>query len=273
MLIGLILYSEPHGSTQRPLLCSGPAVLCEQAAGFFRFVLRVEFQKTTAVSFHQTKMNWNLVEHQATATWADTSAIVDTLDLRNGLTVGSGAWQGSTIGALPTIQPASSAASVETYVRGADLVTTHPATKERPTRVQLYWRRWHDLPSSKAAVLELIVSVQTHLLDSDPALVIESRFSRGQDATCIDGKCEVTEGTSLALILTHPNDAVEIEMLREPGSPAGCLVRQTLFQRRLEKGVILRGRVLFCWSSEKLESEAVEQIQNRFVKAEPILTA
>jgi len=218
-------------------------------------------------------MDWNLVEHRATASWTDTTAIVDTLDLRTGLKVGNGAWQGSTIGSLPALQPASSPASVESYVRGTDLVTTHPATKDRPTRVQLYWRRWHDLPSSKATVLELIVSVQTHLLDSDPALVIESRFPQGHEAACDAGKSEVADGTKLALILTHPDESVETELVREGGATGGCCVRHTLFRQRLEKGVILRGRLLFCLSSQKLDSNALDEIQTRFLCAEPILTA
>ncbi len=270
---GLILYSEPRGSTQRPLLCSGPAVLCEQAAGFFRCHLRVESGLRPHSPLTTSNMNWDLVEHRATATWADTTAIVDTLDLRSGLAVDSGAWQGTAIGALPAMQPASSTASVETYVRGTDLVTTHPATKERPTRVQLYWRRWHDLPSQFAAVFELIVSVQTHLLDSDPTIVIESRFPDTILVEIEEDTCKVSLPERQLIIFTHPQDAADIQLIQDKKFSGPCHISHTLFRQRLEKGVILRGRMLFCLSSQKLDLESLDEVQSRFLSAEPILTA
>lgn len=217
-------------------------------------------------------MDWKLVDYRATATWAGSTASVDTLNLRAGLTIESGNWQGSVIGALPAMQPSSSPASVETYVRGADLVTTHPATTERPTRVQLYWRRWHGLPTSISAALELIVSVQTHLLDSDPALVLESRFNQACAELSSVGMVEVTQGENCALILTDPQDATQTEFLREPDALANCVVRHTLFRQRLEKGVILRGRLLYCWSDQALTSQVAAEFQARFLSTEPMLT-
>ena len=213
-------------------------------------------------------MDWNLVEHQATATWADTTVSVNTLDLRSGLRIGGGHWQGSMLGALPALSPASSPASVETYVRGADLVTTHPATVERPTRVQLYWRRWRDLPAGTAAIVELIVSAQTHLLDSDPSLVLEHRFPGAIQLQRSEHSSQVTLGDGQLLIFTHSADATETEL-----ADSNSEVRHTLFRRRLEKGVILRGRLLIAWSDCGFVQESRQQLEARFCHAEPMLTA
>ena len=140
-------------------------------------------------------------------------------------------------------------ASVETYVRGTDLVTTHPATTERPTRVQLYWRRWHDVPASISAVLELIVSVQTHLLDSDPTVVIESRVPTGNFCVCHDEYAELMVEQRHLLVLPHPQDGTEFELIQN--TPDGIPLCDThSFEIDSEKGVILRGRLLFVWSND-----------------------
>lgn len=215
-------------------------------------------------------MDWTLVEHRACGSWNETTAVVDTLDLRTGLALQVGPWQGSTIGALPAITPTANAASIETYVRGTDLVTTHPATNTRPTRVQLYWRRWQELPESISAAIELIASVQTHLLDSDPSLVIESRLPLAEKALQTDGVTEIQAGSSQLLILTHPHDATEVELQH---SDSGTIARHTLFRRRLEKGVILRGRLLFVWSDHGVAADALQECTNRFNFSEPMLTA
>jgi hypothetical protein len=215
----------------------------------------------------ESRMDWTLVEHRASASWGETKAAVDTLDLRTGLALQTAPWHGASIGALPAITPT---ASIETYVRGTDLVTTHPATNARPTRIQLYWRRWHGLPASVAAAVELIASVQTHLLDSDPSLVIESRVPQANKALQTEGVTEIQAGSSQLLILTHPHDATEVELQT---SDASAAVQHILFRRRLEKGVILRGRLLFVWSDQPVAADELKECADRFKFSEPMLTA
>lgn len=217
-------------------------------------------------------MDWTLANQRATAAWEFSTAAVDTLDLRTGLRVETGPWQGTVIGALPAIMPPSSPASIETYVRGPDLVTTHPATAERPTRVQLYWRRWHELPQNISAVFELIVSVQTHLLDSDPTVVIESRVPNCTGASLLDEYAELMIGNRHLLVLPHPQDGTDFELLTETADEIPIL-RHRLFRDRLEKGVILRGRLLFVWSNDGVDADALQACTDRFNFAEPVLTA
>lgn len=215
-------------------------------------------------------MNWTLVGHRATANWGETVAVVDTLDLRSGLSIPSGPWQGSNIGTLPNMLPTNNPASVESYVRGSDLVTTHPATTERPTRVQLYWRRWDDLPAKITAVVELVASVQTHLLDSDSTLVIESRLTKCSQTQLTVDSIDLNLGTCHLQILPHPQDDTEVDL---QSSDTGTVARHTLFRSRLEKGVILRGRLLFVWSDQEVDVEALQKCADRFYSSEPMLTA
>lgn len=215
-------------------------------------------------------MDWTLDEHRAHGAWGNTTALIDTLDLRTGLLIQSGSWQGSSLGALPAITPANNAASIETYVRGTDLVTTHPATSTRPTRVQLYWRRWHELPASVAAVVELIASVQTHLLDSDPTLVIESHIAKCVKSEQTDGATHLQGDTSQMLILVHRNDETEVQL--QPAD-TNVAIKHTLFRSRLEKGVILRGRLLFVLGDQSVTDEALQECADRFYSSEPMLTA
>lgn len=217
-------------------------------------------------------MSWTLANHKATALWDTTNVTVDTLDLRKGLRIDSGPWQGSAIGALPALMPTNSPASIETYVRGSDLVTTHPATTERPTRVQLYWRRWSEVPQNISAVFELIVSVQTHLLDSDPTVIIESRVPNSTNAFVIDEYAELMVGQQHLLVLPYPQDGTEFELTKDTADSIPIL-RHTLFRGRLEKGVILRGRLLFVWSNAGVDADALQECTDRFNFAEPVLTA
>jgi hypothetical protein len=217
-------------------------------------------------------MDWKLVNYQASISWGLTMASVDTLDLRKGLRIENGPWQGTAIAAIPALLPAKSPASIETYVRGSDLVTTHPATAERPTRVQVYWRRWHDLSESISAALELIVSVQTHLLDSDPTVVLETMALHGSHARTHADYAELISDERHLLVLPHPHDDTKFEMVQN-SADGFSILRHKLFQNRLEKGVILRGRLLFVWSDDGLDADALQNCAERFRYSEPMLTA
>jgi hypothetical protein len=60
---------------------------------------------------------------------------------------------------------------VEKYVRGGDLVATYEPTPTRPFGVQIYWRAaLSQLHGQVLPVVTLQVSVQTRLLDCQPAL-------------------------------------------------------------------------------------------------------
>jgi hypothetical protein len=133
-------------------------------------------------------------------------------------------------------------------------------------------RRWHELPAQISAALELIVSVQTHLLDSDPTVVIETHMPVGTIACAYDQYAELIVGKQHLLVLPHPQDGTEFDLIQN--TPDGiALLRHKLFRNRLEKGVILRGRLLFVWSNDSLDSGVLQECIDRFKYAEPVLTA
>lgn len=114
----------------------------------------------------------------------------------------------------------------ETYVRGDDFVSTHPATESFPFRTQLVWSA---LPAPLAApegvIVTLTISLQTDLLDTAPRLALVSS---------VDGP--------MALVTDcHPTDAAEASV------SAGRLVFAPPF---LEKGVIRRFRAATVVSAE-----------------------
>ncbi len=67
---------------------------------------------------------------------------------------------------------------VESYQRGVDLVATYAQTPERNVRPQVYWR--YVETSAQVAGLEIILSMQTSLLDSAPATSLESTLPTGE---------------------------------------------------------------------------------------------
>ncbi|CAN0334939.1 unnamed protein product [Ectocarpus sp. 4 AP-2014] len=130
--------------------------------------------------------------------------------------------------------PLSQAA--ESYVRGADHVTTHPATEGFPFRTQLEWTVEPLGQGVLAAVLT--ISLQTDLLDTRPELLFETTASGTPSEAAGGGwKIETPEGPTL-LLVPHPTDAPETD--RVEGEATLGLRLASPF---LEKGVIRRFRL------------------------------
>src|SRR5262245_8393400 len=68
----------------------------------------------------------------------------------------------------------------DSYVRGTDLIATYEERPERPLRPQVYWRALQGSEVAGGQGLEVIVSMQTHLLDSDPGIVCETELASEQ---------------------------------------------------------------------------------------------
>src|SRR5687768_8493871 len=84
---------------------------------------------------------------------------------------------------LPSSTADASLAPVESYVRGSDLVATYPPLAPFTVQPQIYWRIRQEQPLG-AAGIELIVSVQTSQLYSEPQTPISSLLA-GVDAASI----------------------------------------------------------------------------------------
>jgi len=180
--------------------------------------------------------------------------------------------------------PRGEARLVEHWVRGDDLVAVYEPADPRRLRATALWR---PLPAP-ATGWELVVSAQTSLVESDPAVAVtcslaadELLWSRGTaagradwlplpgphcpaEATCL----LVRHGARAVLVAVHPADARRIVITR-----AGTLVQVAcwLFSTALEKGVLLRSRVLAA-VGPATETAWADAILTAFAAAPPPLT-
>jgi hypothetical protein len=190
-------------------------------------------------------------------------------------------WQGAPYAAARLLalrtdlaRPGEAERVVEAYVRGVDFIATYEESEQRPVRPQIYWRGV-SLPAAPCpwSGCELIVSMQTSLLDSDPGLVTATQLpaievhrlavdeERWQIVSLADGAVagSPADGASPLVFRTagsewsyaemvFPSDFVSFDLRRTivaapSGAAPGVELSYRLFGERLEKGVIRRCRV------------------------------
>ena len=156
--------------------------------------------------------------------------------------------------------------AAESYVRGRDLVASYHATNDWPFSPQLYWRA-NSLHGANGvlASISLLVSVQTHLLDTVPQIAVSSQVSC--DETLLvsvndDGQLNAVLTDSSQTIPRTNEDCCIVSRLKDISlsyveiMPAGdfhairiieegnrTAFEWRLFDEFLEKGVIRRARV------------------------------
>lgn len=198
----------------------------------------------------------------------------------------------------------------DVYVRGTDLVVTYAATPNRPTRVQVYWRAYSTSASAggKALTVDLQVSVQTHLLDSNPALSASSTCRADEIRQLMNPTEESSfrnlisgasagmprdvsgEGHRACVLMRQANSEISYAEMVHPADrrrdtlaalplveQSSVAVRQLklsheLFLPPLEKGVILRGRIRGILLPRNDDESAVLASYAELVSAEPPLT-
>jgi hypothetical protein len=170
-----------------------------------------------------------------------------TLDLTHpqrglhGLKLGEATLNGaSVLGVDLPLQSIEELSLPETYVRGGDLVAVYTATAARPWRVQTYWRVV-DAAIEDAVVVELQVSINTGLLDVQPAVDVVGSLPGAKQQVGGDKACFALGSSSFDYWqVVHPDDPCTT---RTQSMPDGVQLAQRLFDRFLEKGVILRSRI------------------------------
>jgi hypothetical protein len=155
----------------------------------------------------------------------------------------------------------------DTYVRGRDLVASYTPSNDWPFSPQLYWRA-HPFQSIDGvlASMSLLVSVQTHLLDTCPRIGVATQLPRGElslvsmHETGRPNVDPIKQGQSISpsgeehCVVARPSGLpfsyVEImpssdfhEVVLRPESEH-ISFEWRLFADFLEKGVIRRARVL-----------------------------
>jgi hypothetical protein len=189
----------------------------------------------------------------------------------------------------------------DAYCRGGDLVASYADARLRPNVVQIYWRV-EPAPVGALAEIDLEVSVQTSLLDSDPAQWTCSRLPAGElfytplatsgfspigsetGAVELDKRSSPLDSapascwlvrlpeTSVSYAeMVHPAD-FWVSRLHERTAGGERRLRHQLFVSRLEKGVILRARIRGVFVSRDDDCAQAAAAYRRFVESPPPLT-
>jgi len=212
-------------------------------------------------------------------------------------------WRGfpsDAFGALITAGPGPRPPVIEIkerYVRGCDFVATYAKSTEFPVAPQFYWRA--ALHESLAAVqIQMILSVQTDLLDSHPeasvnSFALESRLFHAstlraeafREVAAVTPPAPVDHNASREHLfvfrnesfglsyaqMVHPTDFVTAEIHSNASHP--WLVDSTLFPEFLEKGVIRRARISGWFLPAENDLAAAVQLAKQFVEEPLPLTA
>lgn len=158
-------------------------------------------------------------------------------------------------------------AASETYIRGADRCSTHPATDAFPFRTQLFWSA--EAGEDDSVRVTLTVSLQTDLLDTRPELTFATELAETARVESWRGEAlrfDVADTPTL-LLTPHPSDAIECEPRLDDRS--GTLRLSPPF---LEKGVIRRCRVAAIWLPGDIDDTRIAEAIEHFGKTPLPLT-
>jgi hypothetical protein len=214
---------------------------------------------------------WQLADSRASFSFGPLAGQVNLAKPEVGLQsirVGGAAWTDASLlrVRLPSGQSAADAKLAESYVRGCDLVATYDPLPPFTLQPQIYWRL-REFASLAACGIELILSVKTSQLYSEPQTPVGSQIARADSITTwsADGRSQSIAASSMPLTLRegeggqgivafepaiggyiyvemiHPSDFRAIAIETAPGGRLCTAVE--IFQEHLEKGVIRRARV------------------------------
>lgn len=149
------------------------------------------------------------------------------------------------------------------WLRGGDITAVYEPADPRRLRATAMWRQ--HVGDAATAVWELIASAQTSLLDSNPAVSVVAdvaatvvRWLSAEQAssdwstlapqaslpTRVAAILAVQAADAAVLLAPHPDDAALLDATWDRGR---LRLAWRLFTRPLEKGVLLRSRVLAAY--------------------------
>ena len=174
------------------------------------------------------------------------------------------------------------------WLRGDDVTAIYESANPRHLRTTAMWRLHPSDGATRA--WELVVASQTSLLQSDSVLAVVSEidatdilFGTSRDgavqwhadpspeATCVllgRGGRASSDSTSV-LVAAHPGDTPRVTV-RKDGDRV--VVECWLFSTDLEKGVLLRSRVLAAIGPAANATQWAGDLTARFAASPPILT-
>jgi hypothetical protein len=247
---------------------------------------------------------WSLDRFDARLNAGAIDARLDLLCPRKGMVLRSGSSTVESFDAaihqvdLPDVG-AEAADAIDAYVRAGDLVATYAERAGRALRAQVYWRARQYAEGCLASV-EVQVSVQTSLLENDPALFASSRLLAAEwlyladdgdgNSRCLplgqpsefSAASRADRGCWLARLndklsyceVVHPLDFRSSHLSCQPtgSGTAQSVLRHRLFAETLEKGVILRARVLGVLLPRDEDVQTAREHWRAFARSEPPLT-
>lgn len=206
------------------------------------------------------------------------------------------------LGVTLTPRGATPTPPADWYVRVGDLVVNYANVPHAEMRTEVYWRSVARTSPPAVGLVELMISVQTNLLDSRPQLTTRSQLLADEVLELVDAaRAEFAPVPSLPLgqqhrlvadrprclllrlggsdlsyaEMVHPADSGQSEIRRisdEKKAPGHYELRHHLFAAGLEKGVILRARVLGGLLERAGDQAAATQHFQTFAAAAPPLT-
>lgn len=167
-------------------------------------------------------------------------------------------------------------AIADCYQRGEDLIVRYAQTADRPFAVEADWRAGMiQVAGGRHPYVDLVLSVETSLLDSRPELEAKSSLALQVGEMPWNPSTNETLARFLPLGLSyvemiHPDDALAS---RAENTTGGVRLTTRLFGRPLEKGVILRSRLRGMFVPLKDDRMIASRAFRQFAAAPPPLTA
>jgi len=174
------------------------------------------------------------------------------------------------------------------WVRGDDVTAVYESADARHLRTTAMWRLHPSDEGTRA--WQLIASAQTSLLQSDSVLAVVSEIdatdivwgtwangavqwhaAESADATCVLlGSSGATgSGDTSVLMAAHPGDARRMTVRRDG---TRVVIECWLFSTALEKGVLLRSRVLAAIGPAANAMQWAGDLTAKFAASPPMLT-
>jgi hypothetical protein len=246
--------------------------------------LRSSPSQSTSASAATT--TWLAAGHRMSDAGSVIPAAIDLDQPRQGITLARSDAAGSD--RLLGLDLRSDCRLTDHWLRGDDVTAVYESADARHLRTTAMWRL-HPSDSATRA-WELIASAQTSLLQSDAVLAVVSEIdttevawgtcTRGgvqwhtdpsPEATCVLLRCSRADGSAgtSVLVAAHPGDARRMTVRRES---TRVVVECWLFSTSLEKGVLLRSRVLAAVGPTADATRWAGDLTATFAASPPMLT-
>lgn len=239
---------------------------------------------------------WTLANRVAAQTCGGMSATLDLDHPRHGVIVAAGALRdrllGIDLGGNGQVAAEGVERPTEHWLRGADVTAVYEPADPRRLRATAMWR---PFPAPDLPAWELVASAQTSLRVSDAALAVVSDVAAaeilcsaapldagswqplgtdaacGRDTTAVLVRRPAPDGASATsvLLVVHPEDARTITITQGNGRTG---VSCWLFSATIEKGVLLRGRVLAAIGPAAGDQAWAARLAGEFAASAPPLT-